>query len=334
MQSLQRKPRVFLSHSKKDVSFIRRLDADLRACLCDIWIDEVEIRHGKPWLDEIFSAGLPSCEVVLCYITENSAQSAMVKKEIDARLIERLANDRVTLLMYVSDPQLRGELRLDLQALQIPVLNEENYSEVLPRIASEIWRSFTDVAVAQAVQNEKVRRLELELKIKDMESMSSASIFSDAEQAEFNAIWKQIDTQFEINVSVSVLNSKLIEAEGVCVVSYGRLYRHVMREQTIQPSSYGLTHRIGRDYLCIKPIDKESLETNCTIPFDFKVQLLRFGFLQRMPRQVRPSESPIMDMFQERFELIFTGKFDRFNFWLDSTFDLPDVGELVVVEVK
>src|SRR5207247_3200204 len=70
-----RKPRVFLSHSKKDVDFIRKLDFDLRAAQCDPWLDEIELRSGQPWLDQIFSSGIPSCEIVLCYIIANYIDS-------------------------------------------------------------------------------------------------------------------------------------------------------------------------------------------------------------------------------------------------------------------
>ncbi len=337
MQSLQRKPRVFLSHSKKDVDFIRRLEADLRACQCETWIDEVEIRHGKPWLEEIFSTGLPSCEIVLCYITKNSAQSAMVKKEVDARLIERLANDHVALLMYVSDAKLRTELRVDLQALQIPILNEENYAQILPRIVAEIWRSYTDAAVAQAAQSEKVRRLELELKVKDLESASQATIFSAQEQAEFSSIWKQIDISFETRVQVFERNSKSIEAEGICVVGYARLFRQEVCDRKIQPSSFAMTDRIGRDYLIIRPAMKEQISTSCSIPFDYESQLLRFGFLQRLPRQEQsPNDSilRVLNFMHDRFEFVFTAKFDRFCFWLESSFGPVDARDSVVIEVK
>lgn len=132
------KPRVFLSHSKKDIEFIKRLDADLRACQCEIWIDEIEIRHGKPWLDEVFSAGIPSCEIVLCYITSNSVQSVMVRQEIDARLIERMQNEHVTILPYVASEDIRGQLRSDLQSLQIPVLNDATYTQMFPRIVAQV----------------------------------------------------------------------------------------------------------------------------------------------------------------------------------------------------
>lgn len=41
------KPRVFLSHSKSDVEFIKKIKSDLQNCQIDTWFDEDDIRHGK-----------------------------------------------------------------------------------------------------------------------------------------------------------------------------------------------------------------------------------------------------------------------------------------------
>lgn len=183
-----RKPRIFLSHSKKDVDFINRLDADLRGAQCETWIDDIELRPGQPWLDQIFGSGIPSCEIVLCYYTENSAKSAVFMQELDARLIERLHNSRVTLLLYVSRAELRSKLRLDLQRLQVPEINEENYSFAFPRLVAEIWRSYAESLVQAATDSERVKRLEAELRIKELERDASTGIFTIAESSEFRAI--------------------------------------------------------------------------------------------------------------------------------------------------
>ena len=88
------KPRAFLSHSKKDKYFIEKLAADLRKCQIDYWLDTEEIRAGKSWLKMIFEDGIPTCDVVIVYLTENSIKSKMVEKEIDATLIEQLSEKR------------------------------------------------------------------------------------------------------------------------------------------------------------------------------------------------------------------------------------------------
>ncbi len=333
MQTLQRKPRIFLSHSKKDVDFVRKLEADLRACQCETWIDEVEIRHGKPWMDEIFSKGMPSCEIVLCYITKDSAQSVMVKKEIDARLIERLANEHVTLLIYVANEELRSELRIDIQALQIPVFNNENYQKMLPKVVAEIWRSYSDAAIPQAIQTEKIRRLELELKVKDLESQSYRDTFSAKETSEFNAVWKQIDRRFEAKVYISDNVSKASLASATCLINFGILYRQTISTQKFNPSDYHMKNKIGTDLALARSVSSQNITTGCNIEFDYEAELLRFGFLQRAPRQIQDRGSSIINSMQPRFELIFTEKFDRFNLWIDCTFDQLNPRESVLAEV-
>ena len=198
-----RKPRVFLSHSKKDVDFIRRLEADLRATYCEPWIDEVELRAGQPWLNQIFGSGIPSCEIVLCYFTPNSAESAVFMQELDARLIERLHNSRVTLLLYVSSSDLRSRLRLDLQRLQVPELNEQNYASAFPRLVAEVWRSYAESLVQASIDSERVKRLEAELRVKELEGEASTSIFTASEQAEFKAIWARVDCRMPFDAAIA-----------------------------------------------------------------------------------------------------------------------------------
>jgi hypothetical protein len=41
----------------------------------DDWIDTEDIRDGRPWLNEIFEHGIPTCDAILVYLTENSLKS-------------------------------------------------------------------------------------------------------------------------------------------------------------------------------------------------------------------------------------------------------------------
>ena len=130
------KPMVFLSHSKKDISFIHRLETDLRRSGIDTWLDEIDIRHGESWLNEIFEHGIAKCDFVLVYITENSLASAMVAKEIDSTLVNQLREGRVKLLIYVDSDSTREKLRYDLQSLHCPTLDDNSYAQVFPVVIS------------------------------------------------------------------------------------------------------------------------------------------------------------------------------------------------------
>ena len=193
------KPRVFLSHSKKDIDFIERLDADLRKCQIDTWIDTVEIRHGKSWQDSIFQFGLPTCDAVIVYFTELSLQSPVVRKEMDVALLQTLKDKNVAFLPYISDANRRTELRPDIQALQTPEWNEKNYYSLLPIVVSEIWRSYLERIVSITVKDEQLKRTQLELELEKKNSQTD-SVFSPLEMKEFDYIYGQFNKSLFLSV--------------------------------------------------------------------------------------------------------------------------------------
>lgn len=329
MNNSQRKPRVFLSHSKKDIDFIRELANDLRMCQCDIWIDEVEIRHGKPWLDEIFSTGLPSCEVVLCYCSEYSLQSKVFSKELDARLIERLANDRVSLLLYVANDNVRNQLRLDLQTLQIPVLNVENYNAMLPRVVSQIWQCYMEWALPQAIQQEHTKRLELELKVRDLEAANSISFFSKSEQSEFTSIWDYLNKEVIVNIILTDSKHYKIDyhSGGSWVLNCGNLFRLAIADQKYQLSLYPIYEAIEEELIAEFKHSPSKFE----LPLDYENDFLQFGFIRRERIEVVKND-PVQAILGNRVALDFTEKFDRFKYWLTTTYGVIHTSARILVK--
>lgn len=200
MESRFNKPRVFLSHSKADVSFIEQVHIDLRKCQIEPWLDSAEIRHGKPWLDAIFEHGIPTCDAVLVYFTEASLESKMVKKEMDAGILQQLQDKGVAFLPYVDEKSRRSKLRADIQALQVPVWNLSNYNDMLPPVVAEVWRSYLERMIVSSVQEERVMRLQAELELERLKKDSSGSIFSSSEEAEFRYIWDTLSKSVQIEV--------------------------------------------------------------------------------------------------------------------------------------
>ena len=147
MQNRLNKPRVFLSHSKLDKEFIDKLADDLRKCQIEPRRDTEEIRDGKPWLKVIFEEGIPTCDAVIVYLTENSLRSRMVEKELDATLVEELTESGIRILPYVLKAELRVQLRADVRALHCREWNDSNYNNVLPSVVAEIWRSYMERSV-------------------------------------------------------------------------------------------------------------------------------------------------------------------------------------------
>ncbi|HXD32237.1 MAG TPA: toll/interleukin-1 receptor domain-containing protein [Pyrinomonadaceae bacterium] len=190
------KPRVFLSYARKDVTFIERVDADLRKCQVEPWRDEYEIRDGQPWMSAIFEDGIPTCDAILAYFTDNSLSSSMVAKEVDSAMLRRLLDSKVIFLPYVDADATRAKLRVDIQTLQCRVWNVENYYEILPSVVAEIWRSYYERNLEGAVATEKARRLELELELQKIQQGNS-NVFNNQENGEFQFIYEKLNRNLE-----------------------------------------------------------------------------------------------------------------------------------------
>lgn len=190
------KPRVFLSHARKDIAFIERVERDLRKCQLEPWRDANEIRDGQPWMSAIFEDGIPTCDAILAYFTENSLASSMVEKEVDSAILRRLSDSKVAFLPYVDEEQTRAKLRVDIQTLQCRIWNEENYHDIFPSVVAEIWRSYFERNLENAVATEKARRLELELELQKLQQGNS-SVFSNRESGEFQYIYEKLNRNID-----------------------------------------------------------------------------------------------------------------------------------------
>lgn len=186
------KPRAFLSHSSLDVAFVERIESDLRRCQIDTWRDRNEIRDGRRWQQVIFKEGIPTCDVIIGYFTENSLTSDMFAKEVDAAQLRQLQDSGIVFLPYVSNPEIRGQLRLDIQSLHCRVWNDDNYYEVFPSVVAEIWRSYMERTVATAVLQERNRRLEAELTLERLQARLNTSAFTVQEESEFQHIYAKL----------------------------------------------------------------------------------------------------------------------------------------------
>jgi hypothetical protein len=328
IKPLQNKPRVFLSHSKKDKEFIHKLCKDLRSCQIEPWLDSQEIRHGQPWLDAIFESGIPTCDAILVYLTENSVESAMVKKEIDASMIKKLKESHVAFLPYVSQKDIRDKLRMDIQALQAPVWNIGNYSEMLPRVVAEIWHSYLDSVVMLVANEEKVRRLEAELELEKLKKTGIESIFEAREIADFDFIWKQ----FKYEDIIKFIYEEFSKVEGQEHVSYKSVYVQI---QTIIPlidrisgGSWDFPQKkvinIFKDVL--KICFPDIIDENTTYPYiwgDARIDL-EWENLPIFMDKLKMYGLIKISQNREYESIMLTEKADRFRYWLKWKGILPN----------
>jgi hypothetical protein len=73
-------PQVFISYSRKDIAFVRRLAADLEKAGYDVWWDLTDLRGGDDWV-RVIPAAIESSDKFIVVLSPNSAGSDWVERE-------------------------------------------------------------------------------------------------------------------------------------------------------------------------------------------------------------------------------------------------------------
>jgi hypothetical protein len=315
------KPKVFLSHSKKDISFINQIDLIFRQCHIDTWLDDIDIPHGSNWLDEIFKEGIAKCDIIFVYITENSIKSQMVTKEIDAALIAQLRNHDIKLILYASQEELRSQLRLDLQSLQIPILNNQTLSTLLPVIISNILNHFYNSICSKIIKEKDLEISNLALTLESVKNeTNNLSIFDK----EFEFIYLKLDKEIEVEILYQMLHNSPKEDKINLLLVVQKIYDcqgevNFLRIKTIILNYIKQTNNLA---LSSEELDDIKIE----IKEDIIKVLLISGFLKRNfnPKQHSIGDDRLQNRINEisayfhRYEIYtISEKFDKFIMWLE-----------------
>src|SRR5689334_13924560 len=110
---------VFISYSRKDITFIDRLAADLKNAGIDVWYDVSGIAGGARWRTEIENA-LRNCQYVIVVLSPDSILSEWVEREF---LFSSNLKRKIIPLMYRA-----CELPLNYVDLNYIDVQGENYS--------------------------------------------------------------------------------------------------------------------------------------------------------------------------------------------------------------
>lgn len=73
-------PQIFISYSRKDSAFARRLAGDLEKAGYEVWWDLTDLRGGDDW-PRVIPAAIAASEYVIVVLSPNSAASEWVEKE-------------------------------------------------------------------------------------------------------------------------------------------------------------------------------------------------------------------------------------------------------------
>src|SRR5919108_764330 len=80
--------KVFISYSRKDIGFVRKLAGDLEKAGYEVWWDLTDLRGGDDWL-RVIPAAIESSDHFVVVLSPNSAISDWVKKEYTQALSSR-----------------------------------------------------------------------------------------------------------------------------------------------------------------------------------------------------------------------------------------------------
>src|SRR6266540_6087131 len=72
--------RIFISYSRKDIGFVRKLAGDLEKAGYEVWWDLTDLRGGDDW-PRVIPAAIESSQYVIVVLSPNSAISDWVEKE-------------------------------------------------------------------------------------------------------------------------------------------------------------------------------------------------------------------------------------------------------------
>ena len=80
-QAVPRRPEVFISYSRKDKEFVRRLDEELKARGREAWVDWDDIRPAEEFMQAIYAA-IESADTFIFVLTPNSIASPVCGQEL------------------------------------------------------------------------------------------------------------------------------------------------------------------------------------------------------------------------------------------------------------
>ncbi len=134
------RPRVFVSYSRKNEEFVRRVRADLFNSEVDCWIDASDIQAGQR-LNPAIESAIAGSNLFFAYVTPDYLRSRWCMAEIR----HAIQTPRVTLAPYVDSPETLDSVPSDLlDEVAFGRIGPDNYLRSLLEIAGRAWGSLQE----------------------------------------------------------------------------------------------------------------------------------------------------------------------------------------------
>ncbi len=145
---------IFVSHSTKDIDFVRRLTNSLQYSLgAVIWVSFEHIRPGEAWADSINNA-LNQCRIMILIVSPDSLNSQQVRKEW--RFF--LSHDKRIIPVIWG----KGDLPYDLNDIQHIDFSSQEYDTALNLLKAELLKEhvqFNEVSIPVKISTNKTGNL-------------------------------------------------------------------------------------------------------------------------------------------------------------------------------
>jgi len=146
---------IFLSHTKADKPFVRKLARDLDSHGVRCWLDEAEIKVGESLIEKI-RRGIDEMDYVAVVLSPRSVVSPWVQREVDVAMNQEIQGKRVKVLpiMY-QNCELPGFL---LGKFYADFTNESKYPEAFKRLVESMGIVFNKRAFEPSSANSNLGR--------------------------------------------------------------------------------------------------------------------------------------------------------------------------------
>lgn len=96
-------PKVFLSHSSEDHSFVEKLASDLNRRGINVWFDKYELKVGDSLRQKIFDEGIDKSDFVVVVFSKASLRNNWVQREMNAAFALEMRKREVCILPILLD---------------------------------------------------------------------------------------------------------------------------------------------------------------------------------------------------------------------------------------
>ncbi|HNB52502.1 MAG TPA: TIR domain-containing protein, partial [Anaerolineales bacterium] len=144
------KVKVFVSYSRRDKDFVRKLHEGLVAKGFEVWVDWEGIPLGTDWWQEIVD-GIQGCDNFVFVISPDSVASKVCADEIQTAID---SNKRLVPVLYREEKGMVAQIRSELQAINFTFMRtDDEFTQMFPQLVETLQTDLAHVKTHTRLQN-------------------------------------------------------------------------------------------------------------------------------------------------------------------------------------